>query len=307
MKTVALMGAGAVGAYFIQGFCEKMGDDFFLVAEGERKTRLERDGVDINGTIYKPLVKTPAEAHGADYLLIATKYTALKSSLQAIKEVVAEHTTVLSLLNGVDSEEVVGEAIGMEHMVHSFMKISSMNVERKIVFDVEQTKGVYLGVPGEKTPSKRVQDFLDLFVGTNLKYVYCEDILSDLWRKYALNICKNLPQAVIGAGVGCYFDSAHMEYISKKMRDEVHAVAAAKGIFIKEEEYLYPRGFEKEWARYSTLQDIDAGRHTEVDIFSGHLVELGKQLSVPTPYNDMCYHFIKALEEKNDGLFDYKK
>ena len=59
-------------------------------------------------------------------------------------------------------------------------------------------------------------------------------------------------------------------------------------------------------ARYSTLQDLDSKRHTEIDMFSGALMRMGKELGIPTPYNEYTYHMIKALEEKNDGLFDYK-
>lgn len=58
-------------------------------------------------------------------------------------------------------------------------------------------------------------------------------------------------------------------------------------------------------ARYSTLQDLDAGRHTEIDMFSGALIRMGRELGIPTPYNEFAYHMIKALEEKNDGRFDY--
>lgn len=57
--------------------------------------------------------------------------------------------------------------------------------------------------------------------------------------------------------------------------------------------------------RYSTLQDLDAGRHTEIDMFSRALIHMGKELGIPTPYNEYTYHIIKALEEKNDGTFDY--
>ena len=56
---------------------------------------------------------------------------------------------------------------------------------------------------------------------------------------------------------------------------------------------------------YSTLQDLDAGRHTEIDMFSGALMRMGAELGIPTPYNEYTYHMIKALEEKNDGRFDY--
>ena len=54
-------------------------------------------------------------------------------------------------------------------------------------------------------------------------------------------------------------------------------------------------------ARYSTLQDLDAGRHTEIDMFSGTLVRMGKELHVDTPFNEFAYHAIKCLEEKNSG------
>ena len=59
-------------------------------------------------------------------------------------------------------------------------------------------------------------------------------------------------------------------------------------------------------ARYSTLQDLDAHRPTEIDMFSGALIRMGKELGIACPYNEMTYNLIKALEEKNDGKFDYE-
>ena len=50
MKTAAVLGAGAVGSYFIWGLQPKLGDDFWIIADGSRKERLERQGVTINGT-----------------------------------------------------------------------------------------------------------------------------------------------------------------------------------------------------------------------------------------------------------------
>lgn len=305
MKKVALLGAGAVGAYFIIGLMEKMGDNFCLVAEGERRQRLERDGVNINGDIYHPIVRTPDEVRDVDYLLIATKYTAMVNCLDTIDKIVGPHTTVFSLLNGVESEEVIGKRVGMEHMVYSFMKIASMNVDGKIVFNLENTIGVYFGEKGISEPTQRLRDFMELLDGTTVRYTFCEDIMLEMWKKYALNICRNLPQAVLAVGVGAYDDSEHVAYISEKMREEVHAVARAKGIPLIDADYLGKRCRQEDAARYSTLQDLDAGRHTEIGIFSGALVRMGAQLGVPTPYNDMCYHLIKALEEKNDGKFIY--
>ncbi len=305
MKKIALLGAGAVGAYFIVGLMDKMGGNFCLVAQDERKKRLEENGININGTTYYPLVKEPKDVYDIDYLLIATKYTALMNCLDTIEEIVGPHTTVLSLLNGVESEDTIGKKIGMEHMIYSFMKIASMNVDGKIVFDMPTTQGVYFGELGIAEPTPRLKELMKLFDGTSVKYSFCENILLDMWKKYALNICRNLPQAIIGVGIGAYEDSEHIEYISKQMREEVHAVARAKGIPLTDSSYLSTSRLDSYKARYSTLQDLDAGRHTEVDIFSGSLVRMGSELGIPTPYNDMCYHIIKALEEKNDGKFNY--
>ena len=54
---------------------------------------------------------------------------------------------------------------------------------------------------------------------------------------------------------------------------------------------LHPEG------RTSMLQDIEAGRKTEVDIFAGKMVELGKTYSIPTPVNETLLHAIKVIEE----------
>ena len=89
-------------------------------------------------------------------------------------------------------------------------------------------------------------------------------------------------------------------------RNPEKAIAAAKGIDMQKVDAVSGKGCAvKPSARYSTLQDLDAGRHTEIDMFSGTLIRMGKELGIPTPYNEFTYHMIKALEEKNDGKFDY--
>lgn len=99
-----------------------------------------------------------------------------------------------------------------------------------------------------------------------------------------------------------------MKHISNGLRQELEAIAAAKGIDISKADASSSHGSAvPPSARYSTLQDLDAGRHTEIDMFSGALIRMGKELGIPTPYNEYTYHIIKAIEEKNDGKFDYSK
>ena len=173
IKTVALLGAGAVGAYFIWGLAEKMGDDFCVIAKGDRKERLEKEGLIINGKQYVLNVKTPEKVKNVDLLLVSSKQDGLVEALDDIKSMVGDKTIVLSLLNGVKSEEF--------------------------------------------TPFQGV----------------------------------------------------------------------------------------KPMARFSTLQDLDAKRHTEIEMLAGEMIRMGMEHGIAVPYCEYTYHLIKALEEKNDGKLAY--
>lgn len=235
-----------------------------------------------------------------------TEYSALQSALDDIDAIVDEHTTVLSLLNGVDSEEIIGARIGIDHIVYSMMKIASERVGNEVCFDGPSTPGLFFGEANQKEPGERILAIAELLDNTPLHYNFCENIMKDIWYKYALNVSRNQPQAMINCGIGAYTDSEHAKFLVEKLRLEVVAVAAAKGIDIsKPQQGAGKSAPAKKRARYSTLQNLDAKRHTEVDMFAGAMVRMGKELGIPTPYNEFTYHVIKALEEKNDGLFDY--
>ena len=135
IKSVALLGAGAVGAYFIYGFSHAKNVEFSVIADGERKNRLDKQGITINDAVYHPLVKTARQAKGVDLFLIATKYDALKDSLSDIKEVAGPDTIILSLLNGVDSEEIIGTVVDPSQIIYSYMKISSQRIGSRVYFD----------------------------------------------------------------------------------------------------------------------------------------------------------------------------
>lgn len=307
IKTVAVLGAGAVGSYVIWGLSNRKDIRLGVIAEGERAERMKK-GCIINGITYHPEVWTPQEAKGTDLLLVALKYGALQGVLESIRTITGEHTTVMSLMNGVDSEEIIAKEIGAAHILYALIKVASHKEGHGYCFNPETTIGIIFGELTVPYQSERVQAIEDLFADTGLHYRATECIREEMWCKFRLNVGNNLPQAVLGAGVGCYRDSVHMKEISNKLREELEAIAAAKGIDIRKADDSSSHGSAvPPSARYSTLQDLDAGRHTEIDMFSGALIRMGKELGIPTPYNEYTYHIIKALEEKNDGKFDYQK
>lgn len=307
IKTVAVLGAGAVGSYVIWGLSERKDIRLGVIAEGERAERMKK-GCLINDVTYHPEVWTPEEAKGTDLLIVSLKYGALPGALDSISTITGENTTVMSLMNGVDSEEIISARIGASHVIHSLIKVASHKEGDGFYFNPETTMGIIFGEISAPYQSERVQAIEELFKGTGLHYRITEHIREEIWSKFRLNVSNNLPQAVLGAGVGCYQDSVHMKHISNGLRQELEAIAAAKGIDMSKADVSSNHGSAvPPSTRYSTLQDIDAGRHTEIDMFSGALVRMGKELGIPTPYNEYTYHIIKAIEEKNDGKFDYSK
>lgn len=305
IEKVAILGAGAVGSYVIWGLSGQEDIRLGVVAEGERAERLKQ-GCRINDVTYHPEVWTPQEAHGADLMIVALKYGALPGAMESIRTITGENTVVMSLMNGVDSEELIAEAIDASHLVYSLIKVASHKEDTGYYFDPETTIGIVFGETAAPYQSERIQAIEKLFENTGIHYRATEYIREEMWSKFRLNVCNNLPQAILGAGVGCYRDSIHMKAISDGLKKELEAIAEARGIDISKADVSSARGSAvPPTARYSTLQDLDAGRHTEIDMFSGALMRMGKELGIPVPYNEYTYHMIKALEEKNDGKFDY--
>lgn len=308
IKKVAILGAGAVGSYVIWGLSQAENLSLGVIAEGERAGRLKENGCLINGQVYRPEVWTPKEAHGADLLIVSLKYGALPGALDSIAQAVGEHTIVMSLMNGVDSEEIIAQKVNPDNILHALIKVASHKEENGYCFNPETTIGIIFGEIKPPFESERVQAVCTLFENAQIHFRVTDYIKEEMWSKFRLNVCNNLPQAILGAGVGCYSDSTHMKAISEGLKKDLEAIAQAKGIDIGKADKSSSYGSAvPPKTRYSTLQDLDAGRHTEIDMFSGALMRMGKELGIPTPYNEYTYHIIKALEEKNDGKFDYSK
>ena len=302
IQNVALVGAGAVGGYFIWGLDGKKDINFSVIAKGERKKRLE-EGLVINGEKYNPQVLTPEEAGVVDLIMIACKQDALAEIAEDIKPMVGADTMVMSLLNGVSSEEIIGKAIGMEHMLYSIMRIASMRDGNSINFYPEITKGLFVGEKGCSERTERILAIEELFKGSGVRCNFVCDIINEMWVKYAGNVSQNLPQAILGVGYGAYSDSKHVEFIANSLWKEVAKVAAVKGVNIPSELVLF--GGSMPHARFSTLQDLDAGRRTEIEIFAGDMIRMGEEYGIEVPYCECVYHMIRALEEKNEGMFKY--
>lgn len=196
IRTIAILGAGAVGSYLVMGLSDKYKENLWVIADGERKDRLAKNGLNINDKVYSLHVKTPAEAHGVDLLFVCTKYTQLRDSLPDIETITGEHTMVVSLLNGVDSEELIGQRIGMEHMIYSLIRIASHRIGNSIHFSLPKGyNGIYIGIPNQPaSQDPRLAAIAEIFADTPVTLHLSDDILLDMWDKFGLNVSRNCPR-----------------------------------------------------------------------------------------------------------------
>lgn len=303
IRRIALIGAGAIGAYLIWSFERTADITLTVVAEGARAERLKRDGIVINGTHYPLCVQEPGQAGPQDLVFISTKYSALDEAIAMLPPLMSPDTLVLSLLNGVDSEERMAQAVGPEHVVHSVIRIASQRTGAEVRFDPDRVIGLSFGLPDARMEEQwKLEALSALFAESRLRWQLSDDIVTDIWLKYASNIDNNLPQAVIGAPAGLYLKSEHGLFLAQRLWSEVAAVAAAKGIHLTEDVLIFPG--QSLLAKYSTLQDLEAGRHTEIDMFAGHMLRMAEETGISVSCCEYTFHVIKAMEEKNDGLFD---
>lgn len=228
MQTVAVLGAGAVGSYVIWGLAGKPGIRLGVLAEGERAARLKANGIGINGRTYRPEVWAPEEAHGWTFSWSAWKYGAPPGAMDSIRKAVGAHTVVMSLMNGVDSEERIAAEVGDAHVIRSLIKVASHKEADGFHFDPDATLGIIFGEQEAPFQSEGCRPPWNCSRGA-ASTTGSRSTSGKRCGPNRLNVCNNLPQAILGAGVGRYRDSVHMQAISDGLRRELEAIAMGQG------------------------------------------------------------------------------
>jgi 2-dehydropantoate 2-reductase len=307
IKSAALIGLGAMGAFFaprMEAFLGK--DEFFVIAQGERKERLENRGVTINGVNYRFTVHTPqTKGKRPDLIIMAVKDAGLDQAVEDIQNFVGEQTQILCVMNGIDSEERLAEKYGWEHVLYSFMRMSIVMKDGRTDFDPYWGK-VHFGEANNQVYSERVSDIKKFFENCDIPYEINEDMIKGIWFKYMCNVGENLTCALLGIPFGAFRISEYANEIRREAMREVARIANKMGIDIGEKEIAMQEETVKRIPfsnKPSTLQDIENGKRTEIEMFAGTVVKLGEKYGVPTPLNWMFYRAIRVYEEKNDGMF----
>ncbi|MGB8455652.1 MAG: 2-dehydropantoate 2-reductase [Anaerocolumna sp.] len=308
IKKLTLIGLGSMGVFFAPKLGQYLGkENFRVLAEGERKERLQAKGVTVNGIKHRFTVITPdAEGDTADLIIMAVKDTGFSQAILDIRNQVGKDTQILCVMNGIDSEERIAAVYGWEHIIYSYMRVSIIMKDGIADFDPEFGK-VYFGEAKNDELTERVKAVRELFDVCDIKYNIEPDMVRGMWFKFMCNIGENMTCAMLGIPFGAFQVSDHANEIRYKAMWEVIKIANRLGIDLGKEDIVYQETTINRLPfgnKPSTLQDLENGRRTEIEMFAGKVVELGAKLGIETPLNWMFYHGIKVCEEKNRGEFN---
>lgn len=303
INTVLIAGAGAIGSMVAWQLYNHNPQSVSLLARDERLARYRRNGFVINGTPCRFQLTDAAGNSNPDLVIIACKFHHLDGLLSDLGNHIGPDTLILSLLNGISSEDRIATAFGTRRIPYA------MIIGADAGYSGNRTSYtnpgiIYFGDAENSLPwSPRVTAIADFFQRSGIAYTVPENMRNRLWFKFMLNVGVNQITAIcrkpyrILQSAGCVLEA--MQLLDEAMH-EVIKVAAAEGITLtgadieavhRTMDILGSEG------KTSMCQDVEAGRKTEVELFSGTVMELGRKHGIPVPVNTVLYRLLKTIEE----------
>lgn len=304
MKIAILGGAGAMGG-IIGGRLAAAGNDVTLVDVAQTAVdNINREGLRIDtktgetDMIQVAATTDPASVGPVDLVIVFVKCYHTENAVRSAAPMIGDHTAVLSLQNGWGNAPRIANLVG----------------ENRILVGVTYHSGTVLG-PGhlkhtgigdthvgelDGTLSERLNRVVAAFNAAGLTAHASSNVLTTIWMKLALNVCTLPASALLHFYAHQMVEHDGTLAMMDALLREAVAVAHAQDI---------PLDFDERWeaitgllkravgGKASMLQDVENKRRTEIDVVNGAIVEAGKRLGIPTPYNDSMVWLVKALEE----------
>jgi 2-dehydropantoate 2-reductase len=234
---------------------------------------------------------------------VAVKHHHLPEAIQDMKNRIGDQTAILSVMNGIESEEQIGAVYGMDKVLYAVsVGIDALRRENSTTYSTQGK--LYFGEAENHDLTDRVTQIQSLFDRAGFVYETPEDMPEDmiriLWWKFMINVGTNQTSAILRAPFAVLQTSQEARELMTSAMREVMAVAGAKNVLLLQEDldnwFSVLSGLSPE-ARPSMLQDVEAKRKTEVEMFAGKMIQLGKELDIPVPVNETFFRIIRVIEE----------
>lgn len=302
---IAVVGAGAMGSV-MGSLLAKAGNDVTLIdVWPEAIQRINADGLRIEDkagkteTIRIPATDKPAEVGPVDLVLVFVKCYHTEAAVGNAAPLLGPGTVVLSLQNGWGNGPRISGIVGPERVILGVCYHSATVAGPGHVLHVGRGM-TYIGeLDGKMT--ERLAGIADVFSKAGIEVTTTPTVLKEIWSKLALNVCTLPTSALLRFFAPQLVQYEPMLELMRALLRETVTIANAQKISLDfDERWEAITGLLKRCgpgAKASMLQDVEKGRQTEIDVINGAVVEAGRRLQIPTPYNDAMVWLVKSLEE----------
>ena len=302
INSVLIAGAGAVGLPLAETIHKYDPACVSILAKGERLERYKKNGLWANG---EKINFRFSYGEKAGLIIVASKFCHLGEIIEDIRPSVGEDTIILSLLNGITSEEIIGSKLGRGPL--PLAMILGTDAFHKGEETTYSRRGVIHFGDGHGNNGEREESIAKFFARTGVAFKLEDNMKRALWYKFMINVASNQLTAILRLPYGAIMNKGGSGEISEArllhenaMR-EVIAVANAEGVDLNESDIgnwyntvnlLRPEGFT------SMCQDVLAGRKTELEMFSPVIMELAKKHSISVPVCETLYLEMRTIEAR---------
>lgn len=324
---IAIVGAGAIGGY-LGARLALAGAEMTLIARGAHLAAIREHGLaleyaDGRREVARPALATAdmAAAGPQDVVIVAVKAQSLPALAVPMRALYGPETAVVFAQNGipwwyfmrhggahegrriaaVDPGGQIADAVEIERVIGCVVYPAAAIAAPGVIRHIEGNRFT-LGEP-DGSKSERVLALAQLFGSAGLKAPARPDIRSEIWIKLWGNLSFNPISALTRATLDAIIADVGTRALAAAMMAEAQQVAEALGI-------RFPLSIERRIKmaedigahKTSMLQDIEAGKPTEVDALVGAVAELGRLVDVPTPHIDAIYAATKLLDRVVSGM-----
>jgi 2-dehydropantoate 2-reductase len=303
---IAVVGAGGTGGYF-GGLLARAGEDVTFIARGAHLAAIQANGLRVQSRTVGDFTVLPARATDdpqsvgpVDLILFCVKTYDTISAAEASRPLVGPETAVLSVQNGIDNAERIGEVIGPSHTIGSLAGVSAVIASPGVVEERGAANFIRLGeFAGGVSP--RIERIVETLRHAGIPAEVLPDVRVALWEKFLFICALSGVTSLTRLPIGPIRDCPETWALYRGVMEEVAAVGRAEGTALAVD-------VVDRWVAFSArapedfygsmYQDLVAGRRLEVAWLNGTVAHLGARHGIATPLN---FAIDAALKPYADG------
>ena len=232
-----------------------------------------------------------------DFAILFTKAHQSRAALATVAQAIQPNTPMLTLQNGLGNVETIAEWVAYEQIIAGTTTFPAVLEGPGKIVSPGLGKTRIMTASGQRTP------FLEQLAATlDQAGLHCqvdENVEATIWEKVAFNAALNALTTIARSPVKVIADSGHGRELARQVVEEVVSVARAQGIPVNGDTVhasveMALRDHREH--KPSMLQDLLAGRRTEIDAINGAVVQQAAQLDLAVPVTETLWRLVKLIE-----------